>query len=215
MQIRFVNCFPRRFLGATCALLVTLAAAKAQAATIAFNDFGPGNSYGVSGLGIGGGPNLSQGGAFISGATGELSEIITAIVVGTSPAGSGYSLSLYADNSNSPGTLLGSFGGFAPAAPGTSDILTPSSGIVLTSGQKYWLIASAPGKDMNWRQNNQSVNGPWYYHDGSGTTFVSSTTLVAFKVFVVPEPPSAALAAVGVATVLFCRGRRRLLRAVH
>ena len=182
---------------------------RVRADTIAFNDFGAGNSYSVSGLGIGGGSHLTQGGAFISTATGEVSEIVTGIVVGTSLPGSGYTLNLYADNSNFPGSLLGSFGGSAPAAPGTSDILTPSSGVLLTSGQKYWLIASS-SNDLNWRQNNQSVIGPWYYHDGSGTTFVSSTTLVAFKVLVsnVPEPSSIALAVVAFAACLVVAARR-------
>jgi hypothetical protein len=191
------------------AILPTLLGETGRGDTIAYTNFGLGHSYNTStGLTID--SRFSQGGQFTATASGALSEIIAALVwFNSQPAHTDFTLSLYADSSNTLGALLGSYGGVAGADGTVADILTPSSGVTITSGQKYWLVASSPNEDV-WASNDQGATAINYYHDSAfdQTLYFPGNTLPAFEVYVaVPEPSTLALVSVAAAAAVLVMRR--------
>jgi hypothetical protein len=181
-----------------------LEAPKSQGAQLAFSDFGPGNTYGSSGVSVGG--QFINGYKFTSAATGSVSEIAMGI------GGTGtFNLNLYTDNANTLGSSIWSASNIPVGSSSpNSAVINVVGGPALATGQNYWLVASGPANSANWFNNSIGAIGTWYHHD-SGSDFYVSNSLGAFSVSVVPEPASALLLFAGLALVsplLHQRGRR-------
>lgn len=95
--------------------------------------------------------NLANAGSFTTGSTGTLLSSITLGLLGGS--GTGFSVGLYSNSSNTPGTLLETLTGeTAPTAAGNYTY-TSGGSTVLNANTTYWWVASVPS-DSNSVQFN-------------------------------------------------------------
>jgi hypothetical protein len=186
---------------------LSLASVTASAAQIAFSDFGSGNSYGSSGVSVGG--QFINGYKFISAATGTVSEIDVGI------GGTGtFNLNLYTDNANTLGSSIWSASNIPVGSSSPNPaVINVVGGPTISTGQNYWLVASGPSNTANWFNNSIGATGTWYHHD-SGSDFYVNNSLGAFSVSVVPEPTTLGLLFVGPTAIsLSIRSHSRRHRA--
>lgn len=169
-------------------------AASAQAQLVAFNNFGPGDTYQInnsstiSAAGSAAGLN-TQGFQFTSAESGA----VTSITVAAAHifATNAVDFQLFADNSGVLGSAVGSAVTLTnrPAFGSPSLVSFVPAGASLVAGQKYWLVASANGDAfMGWNQALFGNNGPRYSLTGSGATYSTASNQAAFRVETVPEP---------------------------
>ena len=195
-----------------------LAAASLSSAQVFVNTFGGGDTYNtgsgatISGLG---GPIASefvQGFQFSSANTGSIGQMVIAMghIVGTPQV----TMRLYADNSNTLGSQVGSdytttvnsgsFGG------GTEVITRDVSGAgwTVTAGQNYWLMAQSANDA--WLAWNLSTDGGTYtrasINNGGAPSYFNDSGL-AVRLEAVPEPAS--MIALGAGLLAVARRRRR------
>lgn len=196
--------------------LAFLVVAGSANAVVAFTNFGAGDSFLTSTGWTISGPtsapgNFDQGEQFTAGATGSVSTIRLALQnVGGS---NDYAVSLYEDAGDSVGTWMTTWWGSGLGSFGSSYILTLVNGfpsVALTAGNKYWLIASAPGDTWNaWMFNNQGGMGNHAFSADDGASYGYSTqNQGAFEVNVVPEPASMSAIAAGIAAMALRRRRK-------
>jgi hypothetical protein len=200
----------KRALHRLCLVAFFALAAHSARAAVAFTNVG--TSYSTSGATIN--SRFTQGYAFTSSVTGELSLVSIAMTIATG-TNSLFNLELFADNAGSLGSTL--WTGSGNALPnGTTDQLVSIAGdgpdANLVSGQTYWLLASSSTSDLGWRFNTIGNTGPYYYHDSlfPPATYFPNNTRGAFEIQVsVPEPSRCLLLGCG---CLFAAMRRRRAR---
>jgi hypothetical protein len=194
-----------------------------NAGTVAYTDFGPGQTYDTSsGYGI---QNLLNGNweapGFIATATGTLSQVdVPLVFFQVTPATLPLTISLETNNGGFPsGTVLESWTVSAASVTTTPQIFSLASVLnpTITSGTQYWLVGST--NDVNgyvWLINSIGLLGDDYNNGSGGFQYQPASPTLAFDVIVgsspsgVPEPGSAALTMIG-ALILF--GAVRLRRS--
>lgn len=119
------------------------------------------------------------------------------------------SLSIYTDNGNGVGTLLGTTN-FTPSSAGSTGAAALAAGnfgglgINLTAGSKYWLSASpAADQTADWLFTDITTTSVSSLNRG-GTWLPTETwrPSVGMKVNAVPEPASMAALGIGIATLI-------------
>jgi|GEM_PF-1344263 len=180
---------------------------------VAFNSFGPGNTYlttvgwGVEGASTSAGYR-GQAEWFVPGVSGNLSSIQLALF---RSSGSGRSnIYLAQDNGGIPGTILESF--LNVLSPGGVLTLNSTAQSLLQAGNEYWLCAEPADSTTvsGWYYNNQSqANGFAYERSQWGWTAFGPPPAVpasgVFRVSVtpVPEPSAVGLAGLGLGLLVF------------
>lgn len=132
---------------------------------------------------------------FMSSATGSVSSIDVAVNDFLSSGSLPFTVELYSDNSGTLGSLLGSFSGMTTGSPYpvTSGYNTvPVSGVSLTSGSSYWLVAKANDSlYWNWVDGG-STQLAAYSFDGTNYTYDTLTAGVfSVSLSTVPGPTAA------------------------
>ncbi len=160
-----------------------LSASPSNAVTI-FNDFGPGDSFdtghgwSVSTASSPAGVTSSPAMGFTSSIDANLTQIDIAIQHIVGSPNSGTTISLYTNVGGNLGTsisswILGPLPDFF-SAPGVTSI-SGITGIHLTAGSSYFLLAEAAGNDWNaWNWNDQSVSGPTVLTGVPGTSLLGA-----------------------------------------
>jgi hypothetical protein len=170
--------------------LASLAGGVPALADVAFNNFGPGDSYHGNGWIIFG-PQTStqwtQGFQFVAAASGPVTNLV--VPIQHLGGDNNFVFELFTDGGGVPGTRLGEVGqtaGFVNNSPPLPPpVQVPSNGsIVLTSGTTYWLVGSATGSTLGtWHANDQSQMGLRAYMAGGATTWTTGTVeITAFRV---------------------------------
>lgn len=210
-----------------CLLLMLVASADAQ--TIAFNNFGPGDSYDpVGAWGIAnnaGGHTYTFGARFVPTATGSVSDIwLPAELSGGS---NNLEVALMSDSGGQPGSVMETWS-FINELNGISSTILHGIGVgttQITAGQTYWLVASAPvsGTFASWNQTSPVVYGTYAFSTtvGFGGPWLIETDEVepAFRV-AVNAPPQAVptmtewgmtifVALAGFVSIVYLRKQRR------
>ncbi len=151
----------------TAAALIALTGSIATA-DVAFNNFGPGDSYSGNGY-ILYGPQASptqwtQGFQFTAQAGGPITKLVIPVQY-LNGSTNNYSFEIYSDAGDLPGASIGVIGqtaGFinnSPPLPPPIEIL-PSGSITLTSGTKYWVVGFGSGDTQGtWHQNDNGQMG--------------------------------------------------------
>ncbi len=194
-----------------------LAAASLSSAQVFVNTFGSGDTYNtgigatISGSSSAVGSEFVQGFQFTSANTGSIGQMVIAMghVAGTPQV----TMRLYADNSNTLGSQVGSdytttvnSGSFGV---GTEVITRDVSGAgwTVTAGQNYWLMAQSANDA--WLAWNWSTDGGTYtrasINNGGAPNYFNDTGL-AVRLEAVPEPAS--MIALGAGLLAVARRRR-------
>lgn len=145
---------------------------------------------------------------FTSNASAVLGQVDLAVRYQGGNSGLG-SLSIYTDNGNGVGTLLGTTN-FTPSASGSTGAAALATGdfgglgINLTAGSKYWLSASpAADQTADWLFTDITTTSVSSLNRG-GTWLAAETwrPSVGMKVNAVPEPASMAALGIGLAALI-------------
>jgi hypothetical protein len=203
-----------RLFGWSVALTSFFCVAPALAVTpiVAFNSFGPGNTYntaivwGVTGASTSGGYR-GQAEFFVPAVSGDLSSITLPTF---RQSGSGRSNFFVAeDNGSTPGTILESF---LNTANNSNGLLTLNSVAqpLLTAGLKYWLCDEpADATTVNgWFEGQSYAPGFAFERSQWGWSFVAPPSVPpsgVFSVSVIPVPEPAAVLLIPVAALFVCR----------
>ena len=199
-----------RLTGLIVVVAFCIAALPANASDIVFNNFDVGHGYNCCIGGTISGPSSLPGwniqaNQFTAAVSGSVSEIDIAIEYVTG-AVNGATVSLWTDNGGLPGSMLGSWDIFNLPATGTCcnfSAITGISGISVTAGQTYFLMASAPGDTWDaWNWNSIGDTGLVDFSTDGGATWNQAfgQTRYTFEIFAnqaAPEPGSLALLATG------------------
>lgn len=200
----------KRFVAGCAVALLSLLGSTSASSTVLYNNFGPGDSF-IDGLGYTIGFGTAQGVGFVAGDTG----LVTSIDVGMGLFFNGappqsVDFNLYSDSgSNNIGALLESFSvtvsnDFGTVATSTGVL---SGTTLLSAGQNYWLIASAPAvTNVPWNINSVGDTGSRWVNG-----VVSADLLATFRVNAssVPEPGTFILVGLGLAGLAASRRRTR------
>ena len=184
-----------------------------RADSIIFNDFGTGHTYNsATGLTIAGTQSMpgfvEWGQPFTPNARFDLTQVSMAL--GWVAGMNGVTVSLDTNNGGAPGKALASwsFVGLPPAGTTTNIVQTKTfgPGIVLQSGQTYWLVAapSAANTQAVWNLNSTGVIGLAAVNFGNVwlTTRVPSGAFEVLGKSVVPEPSTWSLFGTGLLGIL-------------
>lgn len=207
-------------------VLASLAAIVTAAhADDAYSNFGP-NNLSDSSLRSGIGANSlfyfsSDGFQFTPTISGTVTSLTAAIHNSTASGTIPFTLALYSDSgSNTVGTQLGSWAATAATATDADDstnsvAVASASGVSLTAGTTYWLVATNPDSNkanaLSWNSAvsySGSLSDHLRYYVRNGTPSYS-TGLGAFSVQVAPVPEPTTIAALGLGLVTILRRRRR------
>jgi hypothetical protein len=186
----------------------------AMADTVVFNNFDVGHGYNCCTGGTISGPSsapgwIIQANQFTAGASGSVSEIDVAIGYVTGRV-NGATISLWTNNAGVPGAQLGSWNITSlPAFGGCCSFsaITGISGVSVTSGQQYFLEASAPGDTWDaWNWNSIGDTGlvDFSFDGGVNWNQAQGATRYTFEIFAgagVPEPGTFLMLGSGVLAV--------------
>ncbi|MCW5936481.1 MAG: PEP-CTERM sorting domain-containing protein [Fimbriimonadaceae bacterium] len=187
----------------------------ANAQIVAFNNFGPGDTYNNgNGYTISEGPpinnDFNQGDQFTAAAGGPVDTITIALgyVTGTN----GATITLHTDNNSEPGAVIGSWhitnmGNFGN--PGIATTINVGGAVNIVAGQNYWLMASSdPNSWLAWNLNSTGDVGLHAFQTNGGPYAISQATRGAFRVNVVPEPATMVALGAGIAAIAARRRRK-------
>jgi hypothetical protein len=171
--------------------IVALSGGTRSLADVAYNNFGPGDSYSGNGW-ILHGPQTptpwTQGYQFVAQASGPVTEIVVPMQH-LDGGDNSYSFEIYSNASGQPGTSLGVVGqtaGFLNNSPPLPPPIYMTSGgsVVLTSGTTYWIVGFAAGTSQGtWHQNDQGQVGLRAFMAGGATTWTTGIIdLPAFRI---------------------------------
>jgi hypothetical protein len=177
-------------------IAIALAAGSLARADVAYNNFGPGDTYSGNGwilYGPQSSPTWTQGFQFISLASGGITDLF--VPMEHLANSNSFTFEIYSDNAGIPGTSLGVIGqtaGFEPSSPPPPPVeITADGSVHLTAGTTYWLVGSGNADSQGtWLGNDQNVMGlrawmafglPWQ----PGTV-----TLAAFRIEVAASEPT-------------------------
>jgi PEP-CTERM motif len=211
----------RSFLQFGAAIVAALASVPvASSADVIYSNLGAGNSYvcctgeTISGPSSFSGFYSAQGNGFTSPGTYNVTQIDVALTnaSGTNEA----DVSLWTSVGGLPGAILGNWiVTNQPYFASTSNTLTTISGITgitLTSGDNYYVIAAPIASDTldAFNFNNTGALGPIVADSGSGFTGgLCCGVIAAFDVLgVVPEPSTFAILGAGLASLGLIRRRK-------
>jgi hypothetical protein len=205
---------------AACGLLIV---SSAHADTVAFNSFGPGNTYDsgsvffVGKSGPGSSP-IEQAAQFTAQASGFLSTVELALNRPGNHTADPVSVFLYGDLNGSPDnseqTFLGSVGpaGVFPQSNNAVATLDVSSQVTLSLGTTYWLVLkpAIPDGLTFWNFSTNTVGQMRNSVDDSTWYPSGDPRIAAFRINVmpVPEPNSTVLLSIGLAVSLLLIRRR-------
>lgn len=193
--------------------------ASASSAIVAYDNFGPGDTYDTSTGWTESGPasvagTYMTGCQFKSGVSGMLSSITLAVghLTGTNSV----DVQLYADSgSGSLGTLMATFtltgcGNFGSNyVPGI--VTNANPGVQLAMGSEYWVVpVASPDSWHAWNWNNTGAMGQLAYSTDNGSSFsyfADRTGAMRVEVGAVPEPGT--MAALGAGLLAIARRRKK------
>jgi hypothetical protein len=166
-------CLPsvRRSAWARVAMLATFAPAAASA-DVAFDNFGPGNTFAGNGWLIQGpqaGP-WSHAFPFTSAASGEISTLVVALhhLQGQN----GYTFELRADTGGVPGASLGPLGEVAGFLEGEEPVqFSALPGVTVAAGTNYWLYCRGVDTAFGTWRTSPNAGGTRAYSLDGGTTW--------------------------------------------
>lgn len=204
------------------ALLVLGAAAPARADVI-FDNFGPGDPFYTSHLkGMSPVQFIAMPFSVAPGAGFDLSEIDIGLVYDPFAAGVNAAVvQLLADDHGLPGARVASWVLSGLPTVGTNTLQPAQqigglSGIRLTGGTPYWLVANGLGNWVGWAATSSGAVGPFAVSQDAGASWAISlgTSQAAFQVLgtpvgAVPEPAAAVLLGLGLAALGFATRRLR------
>ena len=202
-----------------------LVAWTAHADTVAFNSFGPGNTYdggSVYYVGKAGSSPTEQAAQFISQASGFLSTVELALTYPSNHPPEPVNVFLYNDLNGSPDNSSQIFLGavdpvavFNPSNNHAVATLTVTSQVFVSLDSMYWLVLKPadPNGLTFWNFSTDTLGQMRVSGDDSTWEPESESRIAAFRVNVVPEPGSMTLLSVGLAiSLLFFRDRARRTR---
>lgn len=171
----------------------TLVASLANADTIVYDTFGPGNTYdGDGGYSIGNGsngPNSNVAAGFTSNTTGFLSTVVFGVTFIGLPEP--MNVVFYTDNAGSPNTanqtLLGQVTpttAFGPAQNNSVVTLVVAGNVALTIGTAYWigLLPVNPTENEVWNSSLPATIGPVALGANGSYSDIGITGQPAFRV---------------------------------
>jgi hypothetical protein len=172
-----------------------LSLASAAPADVAFDNFGPGDTYGGGAWEVYG---PSAGGLWWTHAfrfTATASGGITKLVVPLQwlQGNNDFSLDLRADAGGMPGAVLGSFAHLAGSTSGTAPPrqIAADGTVQITAGTTYWLVGNGYGSSRGaWHQSIGQTAGARAYSFDGGATWAPGfpVTMAAFRVEVTGGP---------------------------
>jgi hypothetical protein len=160
---------------------VAVLAGWAAAQQVAFNNFGPGDTYDGTAGGTVRGP-LASGGAlwhaikFESQASGAITDVHIALVTTSTTVLNLYALELWSNQNDLPGVLIGELGQLSAAQHATPinppPHLAAGGSVQLTAGTTYWLVAKGEGDAAgSWRRNVIGDTGFRAFSSNSGASW--------------------------------------------
>jgi hypothetical protein len=216
--IRFASRPPGGLLRLLAAAGCIAAATSASADPVAFDNFGPGDSYSNAGRWVGTiGPSTTDlASSFVPTQSGEIAALALALVSEYGGANT-FTLSIRLDASGPNGALLWQ-SDFPDAwiAPFGSVLDLSIAGPAVTAGMLYWLVVETDAPTFyTWQSNTTNDTGPIASRlDGGGWAVTPDASRSALRVTLVPEPGTAGLFALGLA-LLGVRRRDGLAEAVQ
>jgi hypothetical protein len=169
-------------------------AAPAIAQPVAIDTFGPGNAYNagashpIRGFSSGSGSFVSNGYLFTAGATGEVTQVITALE--HLSGDNNYTIQIHTGDANQVGPPIGQWlnvqGGTAANPIATASGPAIFGPTILNEGQTYWILAIGQGSATGrWFQRQTAVQPSTYWAQSSNGTqwwLVNSTQLRAMRI---------------------------------
>lgn len=193
-------------------LIATLAICSAAFAQVAYDNFGPGDTFVEnSGWTIGAASEQEIALQFDSLATGILAGVRFASFYLT--GSTDLQIQLLEDSSNELGSVMKTWNiTKSDGAPGTITNLTSSDpSIILTTGTTYWLeMTTTSGGHHAWNFNDQGDTGRLAFNNSGGSwNYLDNQDFGVFNVRLVPEPASMIALGVGVAALVARRRRKQ------
>lgn len=185
----------------------------ANASTLLFSDFGPGNSYSTDPMNPGSvlqGSNgntrqsITQAREFTVSGAGSFDVTQIDLAVNTNGGGSSFMAAIFTNNGAQPGTQIGPSFDLTALASGCCETDSAITGVTLTGGVQYWMVLGPQSLTDNseniWRVNNQgstslqvaSINGgqSWVTENGGPAPNLAFDVLGNSQASGVPEPNS-------------------------
>jgi hypothetical protein len=189
-------------------LAVGLVTAAPAQETI-YGTLGSGDTFDTNtSISFGGGVLDGYADRFTSPVTADVGSVLLAIEAVS--AGTDITLTIRSNSADGPGGIVGTFSPkMLPTDPGIVTFVSTSD-FQLNAGTEYWLTAGGSSGQVNWFDNDQSIQNFTASHleeDDSWMVEEVPGTALAFEVETVPEPGSPALCAAGL--LVLCLSRRR------
>lgn len=195
----------------TIALLAVTGLAATAGATVVFDNFGPGDSWGNGAFAISGSDSFldrdNDEGEFFTATQGGAIEsfdlAVSKAIVGDQSGR--FDIGLYTNANGVPGTELWNSGTLFATAPFGDPDHPPvhvdvDGAVSVEAGQTYWLVMSSPDvSSVNWYMNNINQFAQHAHRADGGPWILSSQRRSTFRVTLVPAPAGTCAFALGLA----------------